>query len=110
MRDWVRQVGFGLNMVITTKSSRAGKNIILHCEESGHYRSGKKKIDGMSPKKKRNQKGLRLGLRRRDVHLPYVANSFPQLNHSGPTQIGSEMSSEINSRNIIDNQIGRAHV
>ena len=52
LRKWVRKTGYELNMVITTKCSRKDRDIILHCERSGKYRSGKKKIDGMSPKKK----------------------------------------------------------
>jgi histone-lysine N-methyltransferase SETD2 len=42
LRQWVRKIGLGLSMIITTKSSKPDK-IILHCSRSGKYRSGRKK-------------------------------------------------------------------
>ena len=47
LRHWVTQVGYGLCMVITTRSSKSGKKILLQCERAGHYRAGKKKVEGV---------------------------------------------------------------
>ena len=44
LRDWARNVGYSLCMVITTRSSVAERKIVLHCEKSGKYRAGKKKV------------------------------------------------------------------